>query len=254
MAWQDSRNGNWDIYGANLDTHEELTICSADGDQTSPSAGGDGVVVWLDGRNGGSDIYGANVRFGEPPSPPTNEWTSSSVANLLLSAFGGLGVFDEWNYSLDRGATWASDTWLTLDQTSTIQLPDSDGPKTVELKFGNSASGLVIGPIVLTVWVDTHGPVTQALANAAVWHGRTATVKFVIHEKLSPKAAVTLRVINAHGKVVKVVTVGKRVTNKAVLARFRATLRPGTYRYQILAKDLAGNHQTKAGWKLLIVR
>lgn len=255
VAWEDYRNGagNADIYGCDLDSGSEFAVCTADGDQTSPSAG-DGVVVWLDGRNGGSDVYGADVSFGEPASPPSTVWTSSSVLDLLLSAFQGLGVFDEWNYSLDNGATWASDGWLTLDQTSTIQMPAGDGPKTVYLKFANSADGSVIGPIVLTVWVDTQAPVTQALGNAVVARNHTAALKMIVRERLSPKATVTVVVRNLHGKVVKTLRLGQRPTNKVLVARFRCTLRRGTYHYRVLARDLAGNHQTKAGSRLLIVR
>ena len=40
---------------------------------------------------------------------------------------------------------------------------------------------------------------------------------------------------------------GQRPTNKLLVARFRCTLRRGTYRYRVLASDLAGNPQTKTG-------
>ncbi|MHB1340358.1 MAG: cell wall-binding repeat-containing protein [Coriobacteriia bacterium] len=53
-AWQDFRNGNWDIYGADGDV---FPICTATGTQDSPRVGDD-VVVWRDSRTPSSDIYG----------------------------------------------------------------------------------------------------------------------------------------------------------------------------------------------------
>ena len=278
VAWQDDRDGTSHIYGYDLFSGTEFPICTAEGAQTSPSAGtqtcvsgsgqtsssagnqtcepagGQYTVVWLDGRNGGSDVYGANVDFGDVTPPPTEVWTSSSVVNLLLSAFQGLGVFDEWNYSLDGGTTWAADGWLTLDASSTITLPSGDGPKTVDLKFADSASGTVIGPIEFTVWVDTEHPVTRALARTVVTRGHTAALRMMVREHLSPKANVTVVVRNLRGKTVKTIRLGKRPTNKLLVARFHCTLRRGTYRYRVLASDLAGNHQAKVGSNLLIVR
>ena len=189
----------------------------------------------------------------DAPLPP-EQWTSSSVVNLLLSAFQGLGVFDEWNYSLDGGQTWAGDTWLALDQGSTIRLPSGDGPKTVELKFADSVSGIVIGPIEFTVCVDTEQPVTQALGTAVVTRGHEATLKMVVREHLSPKATVTVVIRNRKGQVVKTLALGRRTTNKTLVARFRCNLRRGTYRYSVRARDLAGNRQSKAGSALLLVR
>ena len=63
IVWQDNRNGNWDIYGYDLDKGIECAICTADGNQTNPSIGfgsilDDLIIAWEDDRNGNSDIYG----------------------------------------------------------------------------------------------------------------------------------------------------------------------------------------------------
>jgi len=251
VAWQDERDGSSShIYGYDLDTQAEFPICTVAGNQTCPSAGGGDTVVWLDDRNGGSDVYGATISY--DAALPPEQWTSTSVVNLLLSAFQGLGVFDEWNYSLDGGQTWASDTWLALDQGSTIQLPTGDGPKTVYLEFADSVSGVVIGPIEFTVCVDTEQPVTEALGTAVVNRGKVATLRMVVREHLSPKATVAVLIFR-HGRVVRTLALGRRTTNKTLVAKFRCNLRRGVYRYSVRARDLAGNRQSKAGSALLVV-
>jgi Secretion system C-terminal sorting domain len=70
VVWEDSRNGNHDIYGARigrfgtlLDTNG-FAISNAEADQFSPSVAFDGtnfLVVWEDYREGEADIYGARV-------------------------------------------------------------------------------------------------------------------------------------------------------------------------------------------------
>ena len=62
IVWQDDRNGNWDIYGYDLQSETEFEICVADGNQTNPSVGrgfdnSEVAIVWQDDRNGNDDIY-----------------------------------------------------------------------------------------------------------------------------------------------------------------------------------------------------
>lgn len=65
--WSDDRNGNFDIYGFNLETKEEFLISNALEDQSlSTYNSGNNFIVWTDWRNVGeenpdnSDIYGYN--------------------------------------------------------------------------------------------------------------------------------------------------------------------------------------------------
>jgi beta propeller repeat protein len=64
VVWQDDRNGNWDIYGFDLESGEEREICKGPGDQTNPALHGS-TVVWQDNRSGNWDIYGYSITAGE---------------------------------------------------------------------------------------------------------------------------------------------------------------------------------------------
>jgi len=60
VVWQDDRNGNMDIYGYNMSTHEEFPICTDPHDQWDPAIYGD-IVVWQDERSDSTKIYGYNL-------------------------------------------------------------------------------------------------------------------------------------------------------------------------------------------------
>ena len=64
IAWQDDRNGDWDIYGFDTRSHIEREICKGPGDQENPALHGS-IVVWQDNRSGDWDIYGYDIRSGE---------------------------------------------------------------------------------------------------------------------------------------------------------------------------------------------
>jgi hypothetical protein len=70
VVWQDTRNGEYDIYGARLATSGVLldsfgfAVSTAYGPQESPAVVFDGTnffVVWQDMRSGYPDVYGARV-------------------------------------------------------------------------------------------------------------------------------------------------------------------------------------------------
>ena len=60
IVWQDNRNGNWDIYGYDLEAKKEMVIYKGAGDQTAPDIDGR-IIVWQDNRNGNWDIYGYDL-------------------------------------------------------------------------------------------------------------------------------------------------------------------------------------------------
>ncbi len=60
VVWGDKRNGNFDIYGYDLETKTEFPICTNASDVYEPAISGN-IVVWQDWRNGNGDIYGYNL-------------------------------------------------------------------------------------------------------------------------------------------------------------------------------------------------
>lgn len=69
MVWQDSRHGNYDIFGrdlyaVNLETGKVFRITTDASDQVSPAVSGK-LVVWTNNRDGNADIYGKNLATGE---------------------------------------------------------------------------------------------------------------------------------------------------------------------------------------------
>ena len=60
IVWQDNRNGDWDIYGYDLDQRKEIEVCLGPGDQALPAIDGT-VIVWQDNRHGDWDIYAHNL-------------------------------------------------------------------------------------------------------------------------------------------------------------------------------------------------
>lgn len=54
------RNGNWDIYGYDLNTQSELLIALGVGNQANPDIRNE-FIVWQDDRNGDYDIFGLDL-------------------------------------------------------------------------------------------------------------------------------------------------------------------------------------------------
>lgn len=87
IAWQDSRNGDFDIFAQRIDiatgtpqwTVNGVAVAATGGDQASPMIVPDGmggaVITWQDDRNGNDDIYAQRLSMvsGAP------EWTGQGV-------------------------------------------------------------------------------------------------------------------------------------------------------------------------------
>ncbi|MFA4966321.1 MAG: cytochrome c3 family protein, partial [Thermoleophilia bacterium] len=110
---------------------------------------------------------------------------------------------------------------------------------------------------VLTIdpHVDVTAPVTKALAAVSVIRYRTATFKYKVEDVQSLKVAVTIKIRNSRGVVVKAYSLGSRSANVSLSFKAKITLAKGSYTWTVYAKDAAGNAQAlPAGKNTLRVR
>jgi hypothetical protein len=103
-----------------------------------------------------------------------------------------------------------------------------------------------------TVFVDTHGPQTLALANVTVKKNKRATFRFRVND-LTATSSVTIRIYKG-SKLKRTLTVGSRATGAAMSFKWKATLAKGKYTWKVFAKDLAGNTQSSIGAKKLTIK
>ena len=86
ITWQDTRNGNWDIYAQRINasgvvhwTANGVAVSIAGSNQERPTIVSDGsggaIITWQDYRNGNNDIYAQSINAGG-----TAQWTLNGVA------------------------------------------------------------------------------------------------------------------------------------------------------------------------------
>ena len=86
IAWEDNRNGNYDIYAQRIDSNgavlwitNGVAVCTATADQPSPVLITDGfggvIIAWQDNRNGNLDIYAQRIA-----DDGTCQWTAEGIA------------------------------------------------------------------------------------------------------------------------------------------------------------------------------
>jgi hypothetical protein len=150
--------------------------------------------------------------------------------------------------------------WQSLEDTEAVKLPSADGAHVIHIQLASSGFDAGVPgsedwpfEISVTTTLDTHGPVTAA-KRMSVRRGAIATLRFKVKDGLSSTADVSLRIKDRAGKVVKVVDVGSRATNKMMGKRIKVDLKRGRYTVKVLARDLAGNQQRRAVTSVLTVR
>jgi hypothetical protein len=187
-----------------------------------------------------------------------NRWYNRSLTIALTAAdeVGGSGVasitsaVDGGENVVENAAT--AQIVLTVDKAGHT----TDGAHGFTF-FATDVAGNVEDVNTLSVHIDTRKPTTRALKSVVVKRNRTTALRYRVNEtgEFAGTATVTLKIKNAKGKVVKTLKLGKKAVNKSLSKSWRATLKRGTYRYFVYAKDAAGNTQVKAtSAKIRIVR
>jgi beta propeller repeat protein len=108
IVWQDSRNGNSDIYMYTISASNETQITVNESRQESPAIY-EGRIVWNDGRNGNSDIYmcSAIKEETQPKMPAANFSSNTTEGYAPLSVqFNdtSTGAPTQWFWNFGDGA------------------------------------------------------------------------------------------------------------------------------------------------------
>lgn len=168
LAWQDRRNGHYDIYyaastggGATWSTNERVNQDAGSANQTSPvlavkADGSQVYIAWQDGRNGNDDVYFARGAGGSWTEVRVNNDAGSaaqgaptlgrSASGTLHLAWrdvrnGGNDIY--FSRSTNGGATWSANAKVNDD----VGLHDQEAPAVVE---GSSGEALL-------AWEDLRG-------------------------------------------------------------------------------------------------
>jgi beta propeller repeat protein len=92
LVWQDSRNGNWDIYVYNVVKDVATQVTTNTAGQQNPAVYG-GRIVYQDDRNGNWDIYMAELAYAVQPTPvPTSPPTPGGPIESSQKGRGALYV------------------------------------------------------------------------------------------------------------------------------------------------------------------
>lgn len=201
-------------------------------------------------------------------------WTKSRTVTVKLCGYNNHPAVSPAVVYLEQYAIANSEAGLTsfrsygsgaqvsvpgLAFSRTWKLSAGDGVKQVFAIFTGRGEGVEIDEpvspsVVDEITLDTHGPRCSAPRKASVIKNRNVTLRYRVRDNLAPKATVTIKIRNTSGKVVKTLRLGKRATGKLLGKRFRCRLAPGTYRFSVYAKDLAGNKQARVGSNRLTVK
>lgn len=148
VAWEDARNGNFDIYaqrvnaaGAAQWAQDGMAVCAASNTQNGVKIVGDGaggsIVTWQDGRSGGTDVFAQRVedRYGYWGRPePTLDTVSDNkhdqggkvVLNWRPSGRDVLNQQTIYLYSIWRALDVApAQALLSSGNTSVVDAPSS---------------------------------------------------------------------------------------------------------------------------------
>ena len=186
-------------------------------------------------------------------TPPTvsddadSAWHPAAVTVHLTAADSGSGIA-KTQYRLDGSGTWLDAAGNAFTVTGNID-------RLYEYRaLDNAGNASTTG--TCTVRIDTTKPQPKAPYKASVRRRARVTLKFRVNDSWpkAGKATVTLKIKTKRGKTVKTVVLRNRQVNTLLKYRFRCTLKQGTYRFYVYARDAAGNSQRKVASNRLVVR
>jgi hypothetical protein len=215
-----------------------------------------GAMQWTNAMSLPISYYGsANIKTGDP----------TPLGLLSMQAFGDVVLPDGGSFEPDAdsvtmydGPPGVSGMVLTCWGGRDLPLTPGDGAKDVTVRFTlrDPSSGIVaaMGPsFPQQVTLDTHRPTTVARDPLSCRRGGYVTVFYQADDNLSPTVLASLCITNAGGKTVAKVRLGTAPTGQPLASAWHCRLAKGSYRYAILATDLAGNATAVPGTQKLTV-
>lgn len=262
VVWEDAGcdAGNPDVRGCDLNWGVQFAVCQETGAQTDPDAAGN-LVVWADTReNPDGDIYGASVSLWEAGVDAASglkeyggaAYTRSAAVTLRLAAQSSLAAVTQMSFS-DDGSAWQA--WEPFAATKSYQLASAgvDGRKRVYVRYQDVFSA--VSPVKGQVFVLDRGrPRVVSAVSCTVRRGRAATLHFRVNDGLSPRVKVIVSVRTAAGRSAKTLVFTGVPTGRTVERSFDCNLARGSYRYTVMAFDLARNRQARTASAALYVR
>jgi len=265
VVWADGRSAGagLDVRAFDLTLQQNVTICLAKKSQYQPTVSVDSGrsadpyrVVWCDQRTGATELWGADL------TPWTmhlaidggTAWTRSATAHLRLFAQGKTGMITQMTLAnVYQGApSGVAESYATV-KSPWYLLPKGDGHKWVGAVF-TDLYGYSSPMIEREITVDTHGPQCYVPKAVTVTRGTTASIGVRVNDNLSPTVDTVVRVLNAHGNVVKTIVAPTLSRNALHHFTFVCNLTAGTYKVRVVATDLAGNKQSLVGSNTLTVQ
>ena len=119
ILWTERRYGNFDIFGYNLQKHEEFQITKDQNDQGGPAIYGD-MAMWFGDSNDSNTLYGYNTSTQEPfqiATTPGIKGTLALYGDIIVwsnkrTNHEGLQDYDIYGYNLSKTYIGFHFTWI----------------------------------------------------------------------------------------------------------------------------------------------
>ena len=184
-----------------------------------------------------------------PTDPDPAKWYASRTVQVQWQASADA---TRYSCSLDHSAAGVPDTATTESSLASASFSNvADGVWYFHVRAGSDTAWSTTATI--RIQVDATGPRTTALGPSSIRRRAGSTIRFRVADAVSPTARTTIRVFRGT-RLMKTLAVGSRATGRVQSIRWRCLLPRGRYTLRVYATDLAGNPQTLAGHRTLMVR